>query len=350
VSRVSFNRDNIFSEIAGSPDGVGYDVSLTKVYDDIKDARFEEDHTVSRGVWERELKKADWLLVEKLTYMALVEKSKDLQILGWLMEALVILDGFDGVANGIETLTEFVKIFWETSYPKTENLESDEEQKFRILEWIYDNVARLSKFIPFASIGDDKIDICQYDRAIDLRNSVARVGLSASKILDRAQRDGVRTIEEISNIVNHMDDDVTIALSDSIAKVDHVIAEFKNVISSVPGGSPSGAFSELLENLRKIESVVTSNRKRENKPDDPLEVAPQLVEVIPQLVDLDSRDTIYDKIDAIAKRLAVIEKHSPSPYILSLVVSWKNKSLLEIMDDLKTGDTEVHRLLKNLMS
>ncbi|MDR2458645.1 MAG: type VI secretion system ImpA family N-terminal domain-containing protein [Holosporales bacterium] len=350
MGRVSFNRDNIFSEIAGSPNGVGYDVSLTKVYDDIRDAMFEEDHTISRGVWERELKKADWPLVEKLTYTALVEKSKDLQILGWLMEALVVLDEIEGVVNGIEILTGFVKMFWEAGYPKTEDMESDEEQKFRILEWIYDTVARLSKFIPFTSVGGNKIDICQYDRAIELHNSVAKAGLSASRVLERAQKDGVKTIEEISSIINNMDDAEIKELGSSISRVNCVVTEFKDVVATVSGSSTCSAFSGLLETMRKIENMVASGRKRGNKTDEALEIVSQPVEGIPDQVVLDSRDTIYDKIDAIAKRLAIIEKHSPSPYILNLVVSWKNKSLLEIMDDLKAGNTEAHRLLKSLMS
>ncbi|MDR1364978.1 MAG: type VI secretion system ImpA family N-terminal domain-containing protein, partial [Holosporales bacterium] len=145
MSRISLDIDTILSEIQGSPDGVGFDVSFTKVYDDVKEARFEEDHTVSRGVWERELKKADWSQVEKLAYVALSEKSKDFQILGWLVEALVPLDGFYGIARGVKILSGFVRAFWKLGYPKTEDMESDEEQKFRILEWIYDSIARLSK-------------------------------------------------------------------------------------------------------------------------------------------------------------------------------------------------------------
>ena len=63
-----------------------------------------------------------------------------------------------------------------------------------------------------------------------------------------------------------------------------------------------------------------------------------------------NRDNLYSAIDEITKQLQQIDKHSPTPYLLKLVVSWKDKNLLEIMNDLRQGETEAHLLLRRLLS
>ncbi|MDR1034359.1 MAG: type VI secretion system ImpA family N-terminal domain-containing protein, partial [Holosporales bacterium] len=167
-----YTIDDIVAEIPDSVNGVGSDLSLTSVYDDIKRARFEEDDGLSLGVWERELKKADWRLVEKLTMSALKNKTKDLQILAWFIEATVVLHGFSKIPLAIEFLSSFIESFWTSCYPKTGNDESDFEYKFRILDWTYEMIAKRVLFIPFAeleSIGEKSINLYQYDYALEIK-------------------------------------------------------------------------------------------------------------------------------------------------------------------------------------
>ena len=106
-----YNFETIQKDIVGSPDGVGYNITLSKIYDDIKDAKFEEDDKVSFGIWERDLKKADWQKTLKLCLEALETQSKDLQIVGWLMESLTVLEGFNGILKSIEILDKFINKF-----------------------------------------------------------------------------------------------------------------------------------------------------------------------------------------------------------------------------------------------
>ena len=111
MNRHQYNISNILKEIDGSPNSVGFDISLSRTYDEIKEARFEEDDSVSFGVWERDLKKADWQKVEKLCVEALESQSKDLQIVCWLIESLVFLENFSGLAKGIEILLGSIYLY-----------------------------------------------------------------------------------------------------------------------------------------------------------------------------------------------------------------------------------------------
>ena len=342
MNRVKYEVSDLLLEIAGTPDGVGYDISLSKIYDDIKDARFEEDDSVSFGVWERELKKADWILTEKLSIEAIKGKSKDIRIIGWLVESLVVLDGFKGILKGIEILDFYVKNFWNTCYPKNEDNSSDQEQKLKILDWIFDAIDKRSRFIPFAWYGgDDFINSYNYDYAVDLKNTMIRLPNSSNEILESAKKSGIKTLDEVQNIVSVMNQDdsakileITKLIRKSKTNFDQTMSEFSE--------RSINSFSGLIFNLEKIENLFLQKKIEKNEDLEP--------KIIKRDESSSPRDAIYDEIDKLSKKLSVIERHSPSSSILNLIVSWKEKTLLEIMDDLKSGNSEAHRLLKFLIN
>ena len=70
-------------------------------YDQIQEARREDDAGLDQGVWTTDLKKADWGRVQNLCLDALLKRSKDIQLSAWLMEAWLHSEGFFGL---LETL------------------------------------------------------------------------------------------------------------------------------------------------------------------------------------------------------------------------------------------------------
>lgn len=337
MNRIKYEISDILAGIPGSMDEVGYDVSVSKIYDDIKNAKFEEDSSVSFGIWEHELKKADWELTERLTVDALKTKSKDFQILGWLIESLVMLDGFNGITESIDILAEFSESFWQTGYPRKEDDSSDTEQKLRICEWIFDIVAKRSKFIPIIN-GDSSLNLYQYEYALDLKNVIIRSPNSSSEILENAQKSGHSTIDEIENKVKTMSQEAITKVSDSIQIIKDKKSKLDEIFLMLTGKNLN-SFSELMDNLNKIEKLIRL----------PLPETSDNIELVKN-INLSKRDAIYNSISEFSKQLAEIEKHSPSSFLLNLVVSWKDKNLLEIMDDLKTGSSEAHKLLKFLIN
>lgn len=342
MNREKYEISDLMLEIDGSPDGVGYDISLSKIYDDIKEARFEEDDTVSFGVWERDLKKADWGLAEKLCVDSIKQKSKDIKILGWLLESLIVLDGFRGVFKGIEILNAFVKTFWNTCYPRNEDNSSDQEQKLKILDWIFDVLEKRSRFVPFAWYNsDDFVNLYNYEYAVDLKNTMIRLPNSSNEILESAKKSGIKTLDEVQNMINIMNQKDSAKLLESVKSIKESKLNFDQTISEFLEENIN-SFSGLISNLEKIEKLLLPKKSEKNDNNES------------PMIKLDEtsipRDKIYDEIDSLSKKLAIIERHSPSSSILNLVVSWKEKTLLEIMDDLKSGNSEAHRLLKILIN
>ena len=337
MNRINYEVSELLAGIPGSPDEVGYDVSVSKIYDDIKNAKFDEDSSVSFGIWERELKKADWELTEKLAVDALKTKSKDFQIVGWLIEALVTLDSFSGIAKGIDILAKFSNAFWQTGYPRKEDNSSDTEQKLRICEWIFDVVARKSKLIPIID-GDSSVNLYQYEYALDLKNAIIRSQNSSSEILENAQKSGHSTIEEIENKIKTMPREESTKTLEDIQMIKDEKSKLDKALLTL-SGKTLNSFSELVNNLNKIKKLINHPSTETSDNMEPK-----------KNISLSNRDAIYNSIASLSKQLSDIEKHSPSSFILNLVVSWKDKNLLEIMDDLKTGNSEAHKLLKFLIN
>ena len=113
-------REDLLTPIAGENPS-GEDLYYDKVFDQIKEARREEEDDLPAGDWGRsQVKKADHRTVIKLAGDALAKRSKDLRLAGWLVEAQLRVDGFQVLVPGIELLQTMQETFWPTLYPAIE--------------------------------------------------------------------------------------------------------------------------------------------------------------------------------------------------------------------------------------
>lgn len=128
--------DNLLNPIPGN-NASGEDLRYTPIYDQIKEARREEEES-EQGEWKIEIKKADYPLVVKLAVEAIANKSKDLQLAAWLTDALLWTEGFAGLKQGLELLRGLAGTFWETLYPQLED--GDAELRAAPLDWVGSNL------------------------------------------------------------------------------------------------------------------------------------------------------------------------------------------------------------------
>lgn len=77
---------------------------------------------------------ADWQFVVHACRHVLIRRSKDLMIAAWLTEALLAVEGFKGLHEGLDIVRGLVEGFWETLYPEIED--GDVEARVRIVEWM----------------------------------------------------------------------------------------------------------------------------------------------------------------------------------------------------------------------
>jgi type VI secretion system protein ImpA len=101
-----------------SDDPVGESLRYDVLHDRLRELRRTDDPTLPQGVWRHELKKADWKGVERLAGEALRERSKDLRMAAWVVEAWTRLDGLAGLARGVELLTGLIERWGPELHPR----------------------------------------------------------------------------------------------------------------------------------------------------------------------------------------------------------------------------------------
>lgn len=113
------NIENLLSPISEAHPS-GEDLRYAEVVDQIKEARRADDQ-LEQGEWRTDIKTSDWRQVAKLSRQVLAEKSKDLQIAVWLVEAWMHLYGFAGLGAGLELINGLLQDFWPSLHPQMED-------------------------------------------------------------------------------------------------------------------------------------------------------------------------------------------------------------------------------------
>jgi type VI secretion system protein ImpA len=112
-------REDLLEPIAGdNPSGT--DLYYDKVFDQIKEARTEDDDIGPAGDWGRAAKKADHVVVIKLAGETLAKRTKDLRLAGWLVESHFRREGFGVLVPCLDLLRGLQEDFWPTLYPEIE--------------------------------------------------------------------------------------------------------------------------------------------------------------------------------------------------------------------------------------
>jgi type VI secretion system protein ImpA len=143
-------RNDLLEPVAGeNPSGPS--LRYDRVYDQIKEARTEEDDSLPVGDWQRAAKKADFNLVIKLAGDALATRSKDLQLLAWLTEAHIKREGITLLPPCLSLFLAIQEQFWETLHPEIE--EGDSGLRAMPIEWMANRVSALLYNAPLTRAG-----------------------------------------------------------------------------------------------------------------------------------------------------------------------------------------------------
>lgn len=123
----------------------GIDCSFSNEFYAIKKARIQDDPLLEQGDWVAEPKQADWAFVSSQSIELLTEKTKDIRLYGWLLEAWSNLYGFEGIAKGLELTQQSLTEFWMLLHP--EIAEDDLDQRLGLLQGLINQLPVLIKKI-----------------------------------------------------------------------------------------------------------------------------------------------------------------------------------------------------------
>lgn len=247
--------DNILQAIPGDNPG-GEDLRYKPVYDQIKEARREEDD-IAQGVWQRTRKVADWAQVVKLTSNAIAKQSKDLQLAAWLTEALVYREGFAGLRDGLRLTYDLLDQFWDHLYPELED--DDSEMRSVPLSYI---VSKVDIALRKTALTADGIDWYQYKDSLTLPTEEQAAGDSSkNKLRAEAERTGKPLPEEVDSALKATQSAFFEEMEEDLRAANSTMDELDNLCTEKFGEYAPG-YGPLKECIEQLENTVRIMRQR----------------------------------------------------------------------------------------
>ncbi|MEO7057171.1 MAG: type VI secretion system protein TssA, partial [Caldimonas sp.] len=121
--------------------------SFSAELDAIQDLRRADDPTLDQGEWVTALKVADWPAVQSACEKVLAQRSKDLRVAAWFTEACAKVDGYAGMAVGLDLCAALCERYWDELYPRIDT-DGDTEERSDNLRWLLSQVQELASQIP----------------------------------------------------------------------------------------------------------------------------------------------------------------------------------------------------------
>jgi len=258
-------RDDLLNPIAGdNPSGAN--LRYEKVYDQIKEARTEDDDTIPTGAWARTIKKADYNQVIKLAGEALANRSKDLQLAAWLMEAHVKKEGIGLVQPCLQLFQDLQNQFWDTLYPEIED--GDAGMRATPIEWAANRVAAILRE---SAVTRDGLNYFQYKESRSIGYEAdAESNDAKSEQRQQAIADGKPTAEEFDKSFNATPKSWYVNMEASIHSSVETMDALQ-VYCEEKYGDDGPGFGKLRTALEEVGQVVSGllNEKRKTEPDAP---------------------------------------------------------------------------------
>lgn len=324
--------------------GAGQDVRRAGDYDRIAEARRDENASLPRGVWVRDIKQADWELVERLCSDVLAKRSKDLKIACWLCEAWVHVHGFAGLAPGLALADGLCRGFWPDLHPPLED--GDLSARLAAFEWLNERLPVVLRQVPVL------VDSGQPELAYSWSDCLVADRLESVRARDPA---AAQKAEAAGAVTNAMIEDRRNRTDPALLK--RIVADLGKALTALEAldGTLDSLCGRDAPGLGKIRGVATEiagfaataleGRQSRAARAEAAPAAPARPPLPPPEM---SRSAAYGQLAKIADFLRSTEPHSPVSDVLDQLVSWRDMSLVELDSALRETNSSVSILLESI--
>ncbi len=313
----------------------GESLKSNGVYSAIKQARRSDDPNLPMGEWKHDLKVADWDEVSSLAINALTQKTKDLQIAIWLLEAQIHKYGFSGIAPAMQFLSQLTEQFWDDIHPQIED--GDLEYRTNLIAWLNEKLLPVIRQLPITGTRSEK----QYCWS-DWEMAVKIDHLPADRKNENTEYVSSQTIVHaiIATPISFYKD-LYKYCTDAITSIEL----YSELLDKQCGNdSPTlSSFKTLLLEIRETLAAHVKHRGLFSKPVDQSDENSQNDPDSFQMNDgdqgdnnnpLDSREKAYHQLAQAAEYLKQDDPHSPVPYLVFKAINWGQLDTAELYQEL----------------
>lgn len=353
MSQLSSRVSELLEPLSGeSPCGVN--LRHEPIYDRLRQLRREDDTSLPMGVWQSDIKRADWGQVEAIATSVLLRESKDLMIAGWLGEAWLHKDARSGIVDALSLLIGLCERYPEDLHPQP--ADGDLSWRATPLEWIVRRYLELLRiqFQFFEGKEGEFAGFALGDWQKLQRNRVQVNDSKASKVAaEAAAGDQTRLNERVrSTPVSWWlsSFDVTQVALRQLEALDNWSSGY-----FAEDGPSYAPLKQTLESLAAVFKEFIAMHPAQPLPPETEEATADMTIDTPlepnaepaparALGEPRNREEAYRQLLLIADYLARNEPHSPVPYLIRKGVEWGNKPLKELLSELITSDAEARRV------
>ncbi|HFX6185557.1 TPA: type VI secretion system protein TssA [Acinetobacter baumannii] len=318
----------------------GEDYSFSNEFHEIKKARTQDDLLLDQGDWVAERKQADWDFVAKSVSTLLIEKTKDIRLLTWVIEAWTHLNGFEGMVKGITLTHTMLNQYWQDIHPIIED--DDLDQRIGLLQGLINQLPMLLKKVPLTNTAP-------YYNLLDYDNFLYHENIRRKQTEEYESQSGPSELEQFDQAI--FNTSKTFQYS-NYQEFNSVLTEWnvlKQTLDHLMGlDSPSfaaidSAFETIHSTLRKIykaeafgtglapsqeQAAVITTPSMENQV--PVQIVSDQPMFQPQAqTHLANREQAMKVLQEIAEYFQANEPHSPVSYMLQKTIKWSQMPLHE---------------------
>lgn len=344
----------------------GMDCSFSNEFHAIKKAKTQDDPLLDQGDWIAEPKQADWNFVNSKATELLTERTKDIRLYSWLIEAWSKLYGFEGVAKGLELTQRSLSDFWMLLHPEIED--DDLDQRLGLLQGLINQLPVSIKNIPvvnaspFYSLMDYEALLHQKNLRrkhtedndeVNLNSSLEQFEQALFNSSKSFQYKNYQVYLEILkqwNILKDVLDGLMGLDAPSFALID---SQLESIHSSLKKIYKADAFGSLEEDTNKI-NPESGTKISPEAIHSPIEIESTITTRHPQKFQpqlqnhVANREQAMQVLQDIADYFQTNEPHSPVSYMLHKTIKWNQMPLHEWLSQVIKNENPletVHELL-----
>ena len=322
-------------------------------YDRIREARREDDATLTQGIYKTERKKADWKEVERICTEALANRTKDIQICAWLTEAWMRLDGFAGCRDGLRLLISLLEKYWPDLHPQMK--EGDPENRVGTFVWLNEKLSMQLKLILITA--PQSSDLHPYSFADwEMAGHLEQLPERNQNAARASDTDAPVNLTHFHASVMQTTTQSYLKLFDEMNATGEACLSLDALLEEKMEGQSPG-LQRFIETLSGIQSLVAdilharpaepelSNTEQERHLAAAIhEPGSEIWSTHP----IRSRAEAYWRLSEAAEYLLRTEPHSPTPYLVQRAVEWGSMSLFDLFQQIIRNEGEMQEINKLL--